>query len=43
MSWKRSERLIDMTNYLLNHPRELISLTFSQNGTKQQNHQLVKI
>lgn len=27
MSWKRSERLIDMTNYLLNHPRELISLT----------------
>lgn len=28
MSWKRSERLIDMTNYLLNHPRELISLTF---------------
>ena len=28
MSWKRSERLIDMTNYLLNHPRHLISLTF---------------
>ena len=28
MSWKRSERLIDMTNYLLNHPRDLISLTF---------------
>jgi purine operon repressor len=27
MSWKRSERLIDMTNYLINHPRELISLT----------------
>lgn len=28
MSWKRSERLIDMTNYLLSHPRDLISLTF---------------
>ncbi|MCU9615292.1 pur operon repressor [Caldibacillus lycopersici] len=28
MSWKRSERLIDMTNYLLNHPKSLIPLTF---------------
>lgn len=28
MNWKRSERLIDMTNYLTNHPRELVSLTF---------------
>lgn len=28
MNWKRSERLIDMTNYLLNHPKELIPLTF---------------
>lgn len=28
MSWKRSERLIDMTNYLLNHPKTLIPLTF---------------
>lgn len=27
MKFRRSERLIDMTNYLLNHPRELISLT----------------
>lgn len=28
MHWKRSNRLIDMTNYLLKHPKELISLTF---------------
>lgn len=28
MKFKRSERLVDMTNYLLEHPRELISLTF---------------
>lgn len=25
---RRSERLIDMTHYLLNHPHELISLSF---------------
>ncbi|PAE22918.1 pur operon repressor [Bacillus sp. 7894-2] len=28
MKFRRSERLIDMTNYLLNHPRQLVSLTF---------------
>lgn len=28
MKVRRSERLIDMTNYLLNHPYKLISLTF---------------
>lgn len=28
MKFRRSERLIDMTNYLLDHPRELVSLTF---------------
>lgn len=28
MKYRRSERLIDMTNYLLEHPRQLISLTF---------------
>lgn len=28
MKWKRSERLVDMTGYLLEHPHELIPLTF---------------
>ncbi|HEY2420036.1 MAG TPA: pur operon repressor [Neobacillus sp.] len=28
MKFRRSERLIDMTNYLLNHPRQLVPLTF---------------
>ncbi|MBU8881419.1 pur operon repressor [Bacillus sp. FJAT-29790] len=28
MKFRRSERLIDMTNYLLEHPRQLVSLTF---------------
>ncbi|TKC13924.1 pur operon repressor [Robertmurraya kyonggiensis] len=28
MKFRRSERLIDMTNYLLDHPRELVSLSF---------------
>ncbi|MDG5473832.1 pur operon repressor [Jeotgalibacillus sp. ET6] len=28
MKVKRSERLIDMTHYLMEHPRELVSLTF---------------
>ncbi len=28
MKFRRSERLIDMTSYLLGHPRELISLSF---------------
>ena len=28
MKFRRSERLIDMTNYLLEHPRELVSLTY---------------
>lgn len=28
MSWKRSERLIDMTHHLLNHPKTLIPLTY---------------
>jgi purine operon repressor len=28
MKFRRSERLIDMTSYLLDHPRQLVSLTF---------------
>ncbi len=28
MKFRRSERLVDMTYYLINHPRELVSLTF---------------
>jgi len=28
MKFRRSERLIDMTNYLLEHPRQLVPLTF---------------
>lgn len=28
MKFRRSERLIDMTNYLLEHPRQLVSLSF---------------
>lgn len=28
MKFKRSERLIDMTHYLLDHPRELVPLTY---------------
>ncbi|MGX7594181.1 pur operon repressor [Planococcus plakortidis] len=28
MKWKRSERLVDMTHYLLEHPHQLISLTY---------------
>jgi purine operon repressor len=28
LKFRRSERLIDMTNYLLDHPRELVSLSF---------------
>jgi len=28
MKFRRSERLVDMTNYLMNHPRELVSLTY---------------
>lgn len=28
VKFRRSERLIDMTNYLLDHPRELVSLSF---------------
>jgi len=28
MKFRRSERLIDMTTYLLEHPRQLVSLTY---------------
>lgn len=28
MKFRRSERLVDMTHFLLNHPRELVSLTY---------------
>lgn len=31
MKFRRSERLIDMTNYLLDHPRQLVPLTFFAN------------
>ena len=29
MRYKRSERIVFMTQYLMNHPNELIPLTFS--------------
>ncbi|MBS4179736.1 pur operon repressor [Lederbergia citrea] len=28
MKFRRSERLVDMTHFLMNHPRELVSLTY---------------
>ncbi|MEW8987828.1 MAG: pur operon repressor, partial [Bacillus sp. (in: firmicutes)] len=28
MKFRRSERLVDMTNYLLEHPQQLVSLSF---------------
>ena len=28
MKWKRSERLVDMTQYLMEHPHKLIPLTY---------------
>ncbi|CAM4249435.1 pur operon repressor [Lederbergia lenta] len=28
MKFRRSERLVDMTHYLMNHPRKLVSLTY---------------
>ncbi|MEK3951904.1 purine operon repressor, PurR [Psychrobacillus psychrotolerans] len=31
MKWKRSERLVDMTQYLMEHPHKLIPLTFFAN------------
>lgn len=32
MKWKRSERLVDMTHYLLEHPHKLIPLTYFSDG-----------
>lgn len=43
MKFRRSERLIDMTYYLLEHPRELVSLTFFRKGTVPPNPPLVRI
>jgi len=28
MKFRRSERLVDMTHFLMNHPRQLVSLTY---------------
>ena len=43
MKFRRSERLVDMTNYLLEHPGELVSLTFFLKDINRPNLQLVKI
>jgi hypothetical protein len=43
MKFRRSERLIDMTNYLLDHPRQLVPLTFLLIVMHLPNHPLVKI
>ena len=43
MKFRRSERLVDMTNYLLAHPGDLVSLTFSLKDINRQNLRLVKI
>lgn len=40
---KRSERLVDMTKYLLERPHTLISLPFLQIVIMQLNHQSQKI
>ena len=37
MKFRRSERLIDMTSYLLDHPRKLVPCLFLQKGTELQN------
>lgn len=43
MKFRRSGRLVDLTNYLLTHPHELIPLTFFLSGMNLQNHRSVKI
>lgn len=40
---KRSERLVDFTNYLLNHARKLTTLSFLVTGMVLQSHQYQKI
>lgn len=42
MKVRRSDRLVDMTRYLLERPRTLISLKFLRNVMIPQNPQLVK-
>ena len=41
MRYKRSERIVFMTQYLMNHPNQLIPLTFCENLNKR-SHRLVK-
>lgn len=43
MKVRRSDRLIDMTRYLLERPHTLIPLTFFLSGMKVPNPRLVKI
>ena len=43
MRYKRSERIVFMTQYLMNHPNELIPLTFFVKNLNKQNHQLAKM
>ena len=43
MKFRRSERLVDMTNYLLEHPDNLFRLPFLQKDIIRLNHLLVKI
>ena len=42
MRYKRSERIVFMTQYLMNHPNQLIPLTFVKNLNKR-SLQLVKM
>lgn len=43
MKIRRSTRLVDMTYYLLQNPRQLVSLTFLLKGINQLSLPLVKI
>jgi len=40
---KRSERLVGLTNFFLDHPQQLIQLSFFVNDMKHRNHRLAKI
>lgn len=42
MKFRRSGRLVDLTNYLLAHPHVLVPLTFLQNVINLQSPPLVK-
>ena len=43
MKLRRSERLVDMTTYLMAHPSTLIPLSFFPNNISPLSHRLVKI